>query len=327
MYEKDVNATWKVLTRGTERPTESRHLFPHLDNRHYIISLAEYIAASPPEVLIVGGPKDSGKTTGLVYMANSARKLGHEVFKLNLKSSNVKGVMSTFADSFVDLIEGITDIKRLACIYQRLLNCPSIRAAEQETISITFKAIISTIYQSITYLLTAVTLGVIPIFVWNQGWHKLRYWIISIGIGMAVIVYALFSNSPILRYKAISLASDVRENIADSNWDEIFCCLNAIGSCDYYKPILTINDVKNFGKENLNNFFQALQVVKDLDTTGESHFPTSKPRFPVILETSDNIWMEGLYSGTSNSAFQFYYLEPMSKLEGKHAMVTKNKLT
>jgi len=125
-----------------------------------------------------------------------------------------------------------------------------------------------------------------------------------------------------LRYKAISLASDVRQNIAGSNWNEIFCFLNAIESCDYYKPILIVND-KNFGKENLNDFFQALQVVKNTGTTGKSHFPTRKPLFPIILETSDNIWMEGLHSGTSNSAFQFYYLEPMTYLEGKHAMVMK----
>jgi len=253
MYEKDVNVTWKVLTLGM---TKSLHLVPHLDSRHYIISLAKYIAASPLEVLIVGGPKDSGKTTGLLYMANSARKLGHEVFELDLKGLNVKVVMSMFADGFVDLIESITDTNRLTCVYQKLFNCPSIRAAEQdlETISITFKAIISTIVQSFNYLLSAVALA---IFIWNKVWHNfatVRYWIISIGIGMAAIVYALFSNSSIFWYKAISLASDVRQNIADSNWNEIFCCLNAIESCDHYKPIVIINDVNNFGKENINDF-------------------------------------------------------------------------
>jgi len=187
MYEKDVNVTWKALTLDM---TKSLYLVPHLDNRHYIISLAEYIAASPTlEVLIVGGPKE---TTGLVYMADSAWKLGHEVFRLNLKGSNVKEVMSLFADSFVDLIEGITDTNRLVCVYQGLLKCPSIRAAEQETISVTFKAIISTIVWNFNYLylLTAVALIVLPIFIWNKIWDNFvtfRFWIISLGIGMAAI--------------------------------------------------------------------------------------------------------------------------------------------
>lgn len=48
--------------------------------------------------------------------------------------------------------------------------------------------------------------------------------------------------------------------------------------------------------------------------------------FSIILETSDNLWMKQCYADTSNSAFKFYYLLPMSHLEGQKEMVTRYEM-
>ena len=42
--------------------------------------------------------------------------------------------------------------------------------------------------------------------------------------------------------------------------------------------------------------------------------------FPIFLETADNIWMQEAYT---SSAFDFYYLKPMSHAEGLNEMVQR----
>ena len=45
--------------------------------------------------------------------------------------------------------------------------------------------------------------------------------------------------------------------------------------------------------------------------------------FPIFLETADNIWTQEAYTDTSSSAFNFYYLKPMSHAEGLKEMVKR----
>ena len=68
--------------------------------------------------------------------------------------------------------------------------------------------------------------------------------------------------------------------------------------------------------KHLSRLFGALETKKD-DGRG------NKPRFPIILETSDNLWMKGMYSESSNSAFCFHYVQQMTYTEGKDEMVLK----
>lgn len=80
-------------------------------------------------------------------------------------------------------------------------------------------------------------------------------------------------------------------------------------------PILFIRDIKKFQPDHLHKFFEYLHQIKE-----EKVSPIT---FLVILETSDNLWMSEAYTDTSNSAFTFYYLPPMSYMEGKEEMVVK----
>ena len=49
-------------------------------------------------------------------------------------------------------------------------------------------------------------------------------------------------------------------------------------------------------------------------------------KFPVIMETSNNLWMEKVHSDTSNSAFMFYYVKPMTYREGMQELVERYRL-
>ena len=117
-------------------------------------------------------------------------------------------------------------------------------------------------------------------------------------------------------YKVSYLVHGFKQQVANGDWDVVFCSLNSVESCDIVKPILVINDVKKIQEKHLSRLFGVLETKKD-DGRG------NKPRFPIILEISDNLWMKGIYSDSSNSAFSFYYLQKMTYTEGKDEMVRK----
>ena len=61
----------------------------HLDSKVYIIELANYISDDTvSNTLLVGGPKDSRKTKGLVFMLRAARRLGYAVHGFKQQVAN-----------------------------------------------------------------------------------------------------------------------------------------------------------------------------------------------------------------------------------------------
>ena len=62
--------------------------------------------------------------------------------------------------------------------------------------------------------------------------------------------------------------------------------------------------------KHLSRLFGALETKKDYGRG-------NKPKFPIVLEMSDNLLIKG------NSAFFFYYLQKMTYTEGKDEMVQK----
>ena len=73
-------------------------------------------------VLIVGGPKDSGKTTGIKFVSRAAVNLGYHSIHLNLKgtvdSSGVRKVMNEFTQDF---LEEILKVNNVSCVYYNVL--------------------------------------------------------------------------------------------------------------------------------------------------------------------------------------------------------------
>ena len=58
----------------------------HINNRHYLHALAMHVSCEVSiNVMIVLGPKDSGKSEGIVQMKSKWKNIGHIVLDLNLK--------------------------------------------------------------------------------------------------------------------------------------------------------------------------------------------------------------------------------------------------
>lgn len=78
-----------------------------------------------------------------------------------------------------------------------------------------------------------------------------------------------------------------------------------------------MREVKNLEDKHSLSFFDSLHSVKEYNGF------MVKGDFPILIETSDNLWMQKVYVDTSNSAFDFYYMPPMPYIEGKEEMVDK----
>ena len=61
---------------------------PFFGHRPYVEELVRTIVTHR-RVLIVGGPRDSGKTTGLIFMASAAKSVGYSIIDINLKGKKM----------------------------------------------------------------------------------------------------------------------------------------------------------------------------------------------------------------------------------------------
>ena len=68
VHQKELDYCWNV-----------RKILPKVDSTEYTETLATFITNSTDRssVLIIGGPKDSGKTTGIMFMSQAAIRAGY----------------------------------------------------------------------------------------------------------------------------------------------------------------------------------------------------------------------------------------------------------
>ena len=96
--------------------------------------------------------------------------------------------------------------------------------------------------------------------------------------------------------------------------------------------ILFIRDIKNLQPEHLHRFLKGLHKVKESENT-KMKVENEKAMaltFPVIIETSGNLWMREAFCDTSNSpilcSYFISYLPSMEYIEGKQYMVKRYSL-
>lgn len=75
------------------------------------------------KILIVGGPKDSGKTIGIQFLSSATEDLGYHVVNLNLKGvTDIKRAMNMFSKK---LVSDVYNLKSISYIHDHLapLSC------------------------------------------------------------------------------------------------------------------------------------------------------------------------------------------------------------
>ena len=306
-----MNAYEKITGSWLPKYTDGHKLPPRLDSKEYIETMARYVSQSGSfyntgkRVLIVGGPKDSGKTNGIIFLSRAAEDVGYHVINLNLKGLvDAKSALEMFSWQFIEDVYNMNDAQ-FSCVYVELLRCPAI----ERSWGMFFDKVVT----------LAMTIGVATIsYLFQRKWYEILLLFLIVG----TIAYCLNEYNPKILHHLSFTAFSIQERISNGDWPTIICSINAIANCHTMGPILFIRDVKNLQPKYLHMFFQSLHVLKE----DKARQITQKAEFPIILETSDNLWMSEAHEDTSNSAFIFYYLSAMSYKAGKEEMVSRFNL-
>ena len=290
-----------------------RNSFPYIDNRDYLNSLAIHCSQEISlSVMVVVGPKDSGKSEGIAQMERLWMEAGHIVLDLNLKGKH-KHVEGNDAMKFLsfELIQQFQDVEYDT--YFKIHECMSRKCQKRLSIG---NQMIRT-FLSIRTVSFLGTIGTIFALLTGDRFRNLLqmrwalrlfiFIIMVIGI-LAIVAIAVLVIYPYLIYEALN-PLDVSLQLGD--WDALICFLNCISiEKPESRPILIIRELINFSPESLQECLRAMERMKKKGI-----------QFPIILETSDCSWSETLAVKRSSLSFEPYYIKEMTYEEGEKDMI------
>ena len=297
---------------------------PHLDAKEYIDTLIAYVCRRATRTLIVGGPKDIGKSMGISFVRRSALKAGFTVFQMNLKGKieevDIKKVVYDLSWDITEMMMNVEENKEMACMLEQVQLCHIIK----QSWKLPYQYFVEYIHYWIPAVVSILSLSVV-LAMWSSLRHVIMICLskhLKLSLSLAVLMIALLSYVQwpwyFIQIKYFLLLIQTRASEGD--WSTMFCCLNSIKHCTSNGPILIIRDVKNLQPQRLHNLFSILESRKERNEISD------KIDFPTIVETSDNLWMNKLQSDSAKMAFKFYYLNPMSYNDGKKELVDKFSL-
>ena len=147
-------------------------------------------------------------------------------------------------------------------------------------------------------------------------------WLAAVMLALLVLTVYILQSVYILQL-SLSIPNSVKdllrplnESIASGNWKTLCCTLNAISNCiPEHRPILIVCDFDNFLEDSLESLFKALEPMKQEQLS-----------FPIILETSDFLWVHQRSFRKSSDSFLPYRLREMTFEDGRHELVDKYKM-
>ena len=296
---------------------------PHVDAEEYIDTLIAYVCRRATTTLIVGGPKDIGKSKGITFVHRSALKAGFTVFQMNLKGkikeADIEKVVYDLSWDITEMMMNVEENKEMACMLEQVQLCHIIKHSWK----LPFQYFVEYIHYwipAVVSILSFLTLSVV-LAMCSSLRHVIMICLskhLKLSLSLAVLMIALLSYVQwpwyFIQIKYFLLLIQTRASEGD--WSTMFCCLNSIKHCTSNGPILIIRDVKNLQPQRLHDLFSILESRKE----------NNEIDFPTIVETSDNLWMHKMQSDSAKMAFKFYYLNPMSYNDGKKELVDKLSL-
>ena len=233
-----LNVFDKYLEEYWHNMSDHESTLPFLDNRDYVEELARTIVTHR-RVLIVGGPRDSGKTTGLLFMAGAAKRVGYSIIDINLKGKarvvDVNVMMKVVAREFVDTLTRIEDYK---CVITDLLACPAMSEQYWQALYDQIVIVIREPVKTITWI-SPITLLAIWTYIRRHVW-KITPLVIL--LGLLFLFLLLFFYMPV--HRVVYSVTLLREKIEQNDWVNMFCCLRMIKHCSPPGPLLIVRDVK-----------------------------------------------------------------------------------
>lgn len=295
---------------------------PHINNRHYLHALAMHVSCETPlNVLMVLGPKDSGKSEGIIQMKSKWKDIGHIVLDMNLKGKphDVTGndSMDTLSKQLVQQLQ-VLDYNTYLHIHECVANVC------YNELDMTGR-IIKWSLSNFSFSLTALAGIILSIFLsdylsklvelYHIKW-VFRFFI-AILIILEVLTISVMLIATIFPYFIYGILNPIDSTLRNGDWDTLICFLNCItNEKPQNRPILIIRELINFHPDTLQECLCAMEKAKEKEIN-----------LPIILETSDTLWSDVLAVKRSSLSFRPYFMQEMSYDEGKHDMVESGLCT
>ena len=287
--------------------------FPHIDNGKYMKYLSNHVEKSKDGfgVMVIVGPKDAGKSEGLSTMQKEWEKSNFLVVEVNLKGQS-------------HIISGKEVMTMVSKVLNKKLNafgCLTYLQLYYETIEICLNPNITmwgwlTIFAK--HFFTALCGAVALVYVIRK-FRDMVTWCLQYNCLMRILMLILVAALLLVLYYILRKKStflymilqpyDV--SVSNGDWSTLICFLNVIATMQTdHRPILIIKEIVNMDHQCLQECMRSLEQAKE----GKIHYP-------IILETSDNMWFNITAIKKSRSAFQTYYVSEMSYKEGYDDLV------
>ena len=125
-------------------------------------------------------------------------------------------------------------------MYNVLRDCPAIKTSWYES----YTSIIETIITFIRYLFIAIALSAMSIYIYKWMTSSVRYHCLWkhiypwLSCAIVVLIVSFLLPPKLLVYKVSYLVHGFKQQVANGDWDVLFCSLNSFESCNILKPIL-----------------------------------------------------------------------------------------
>ena len=294
---------------------------PFFNSKSYLHTLTSYVNRDEiRQVMIIVGPKDSGKSEGISQLKSYWQKEGHMLIDVNLKGEsynvNTKMAMTLVSKEVMNHLQNSENHSNLLSLYNNAsLQCldhyvPGLLEQLIRWMASNVSNVMSLVAGTITFLF----FGRFFANVQRLYRHfKLTIWtfliIMLCLIGTLFIIAFIWSNIDPNYVQAAIQPVDVL--LRNGNWKQLMCFLNYVAQ-HHIRPILIIREVINLDGATMYECFKAMERTKE-----------GGIQFPIIFETSDNLWYQVPAMKKSRMSFHPYYIKEMSFEEGKVELVER----
>ena len=290
--------------------------FPFTNSKDYVRALARHVANRKQKfAMVIVGPKDIGKSTGIVEMTRHWKSLGHIIIDLNLKGMptaiNGNKVMHIISKQLM------REIKTFDLVtYGRIHECTSTMCTDQFSVRI-----VMWLMQNFNSVISF--LGITFATLFGKSFYRIRrlyinftyiFWtlVISIVLFLIVLLFEWFIF-PHIMYEAFQ---PIDRDLEDGDWTTLICYMNCItGAKPQNRTILIIREITNLDNQTLHECLRSMEQFKEKSVT-----------FPILMETSDYLWFQTPAVKKSRASFKAYMMEEMSFKEGQDELVTRHKM-
>ena len=299
--------------------------FPHIDNKAYLEHLSNHVKNKDAfGVLVILGPKDAGKSEGLSTQQVEWEKSGYLIIDINLKGlshiASGEDVMLLVSKKLHKELEVFSYWNYLQLYHETIKVCLNPHASLWNWVCINIQYIISVFGTFVAFIVGSNYIDKLKQFYdkLREFYDKLRQfcgkccyllWILIILIAiLLVFLIIMLWIDPTLIYMFLE-PYDV--SVTNGDWTSLICFLNVIATMHPdHKPILILKEIVNMEPQCLKECMRSLEQVKE-----------GKIYYPIIIETSDNMWFSTDTIKKSISVFQTYYISEMSYSDGYDDLV------